>query len=88
MKPTLIAALLLLFSATVNGQETTTVFDLSGDTPRIVSQQSRDLGMIYIQHGNQAVLQTFPKDYYYGGWSDHRTHYYYGRSYRGYNRNR
>lgn len=78
----------LLLATVAHGQETTTVFNL--DTGRIVSQQTRDLGMIYIERGNQGVLQTFPADYYIGGGDGYiyRSHRWYGRSFHGYNRNR
>jgi hypothetical protein len=72
--------LLLLLATAAHAQTTTTVYSL--DTGRIVSQQTRDTGLILIQRGNTVVTQTFPADYYYG----HRSHYYYGRAYRGYNR--
>jgi predicted lipase len=72
--------LLLLLATAANAQTTTTVYDLNAG--RIVSQQTRDTGMIYIERGNRAVLQTFPADYYYG----YRSHRCYGRAYRGYAR--
>jgi hypothetical protein len=90
MKTTLLAALFLLSATAAHGQETTTVFDL--DTGRIVSQSSRDtgMGMIYIERGNQGVLQTFPAEYYRGSGSgyNYRSHYFRGRSFRGYARHR
>jgi predicted lipase len=78
----------LLLASVAHGQETTTVFTL--DTGRIVSQRTRDLGMIYIERGNQGVLQTFPAEYYrgYGSGYNYRSHRFYGRSFRGYDRNR
>jgi len=78
----------LLLATVANAQETTTVFNL--DTGRIVSQQTRDLGMIYIERGNQGVLQTFPAEYYrgYGSGYVYRSHRWYGRSFRGYYRGR
>lgn len=85
MKTTLTFLLLLILPAIANAQETTTVYDLSGGTPRIVSRQSRDSKMILIQRGSTVVIQTAPKDYY-GGWSGYRTHRLYGRSFRGYYR--
>jgi hypothetical protein len=80
MKTTLVT-LLLLFATVATGQETTTVFDLS--TGRIISQQTRDEGYIFIQRGNIGVLQTFPPDYYIGSggyrpslyWPRHRGYY-------------
>jgi len=76
-------AILLLVLAVANAQTTTTVFNL--DTGRIVSQETRQLGYIYIERGNQAVLQTFPAEYYrgYGSGYVHRSHRFYGRAYRG-----
>jgi hypothetical protein len=76
----------LLIATVAHGQTTTTIYDLS--TGRIVAQDRRDSGLILIQRGNTVVTQTFPPDYYYGGGGNfvHRSHYFYGRSFRGYYR--
>jgi len=75
--------LILILPAIGHAQTTTTIhFDYSDGQPVVVKRESRDYGYIFIKRGDKATLEMGPRDSYYG----HRSRYYYGRAYRGYNR--